>query len=115
MLGEMSKTIKDRWTEKYARTVLERAEQRKLSIAALADELGVSQQRIYWWRKRLHDGPKVRKPGFVEVRLPATPAPAPAATRAFTITTHSGRTIKVWPGFDAAELSRLIVTLEAQC
>lgn len=103
----------DRWTEKYAREVLKDADRRKLSITALARELGVSPQRIHWWRKRLQETQTASTPTFVEIKLAAT-SPQPQM-QPFALRTRNGRMIDVWPGFDAAELARLIAAVEATC
>jgi transposase-like protein len=102
----MKKAKNDRWTESYAREVLDRAKKRNLSDSAVARELGVSPQRVYWWRKRL-EAAEAPAPSFVEVKLPAP--------RPFALTTQSGCIIEVWPGFDAAELARLITAVEGAC
>jgi transposase-like protein len=94
------------WTATYARQLLERAEKHNLSVTELAREQGVSPQRIHWWRKRLQAADAPKPPTFVEVKL-ATPVAHP-----FAIRTSSGRTVEVWPGFDAAELARLISVVE---
>jgi hypothetical protein len=52
-------------------------------------------------------------PGFVEV-TPAREVAAPAA-KSFDVTLTSGVRVAVAPGFDAAELARLIATLDARC
>lgn len=101
-----------RWTETYARKVLERARRRNLNDSALARELGVSPQRVRWWRKRLQNADasqtpaSSQTPAFAEVTL-AAPAAHPFAVHA-----RSGHTIEVWPGFDAAELARLLAAVE---
>jgi transposase-like protein len=96
------------WTETHARQLLAHAEEHGLSVVELAREHRVSPQRIYWWRKRLQNAPAPRQPTFVEVKL-VTPAPHP-----FAIRTNSGRTVEVWPGFDASELARLIAVVEKE-
>lgn len=98
------------WTESQARQVLARADKHGQSVAKLARELGVSPQRIYWWRKRLQKSSPAPT-GFVEV----TVAP-PRSHQAFTVHTAAGRRIEVWPGFDETELARLLAALEkASC
>jgi transposase-like protein len=96
------------WKEAHARQLLEHAEKHNLSIAELAREQGVDARRIYWWRKRLQATPAPKPPTFVEVKLPAP------ATHPFAIRTSSGRTVEVWPGFDASELARLIAAVEKE-
>jgi transposase-like protein len=119
----MSRSNNYRWTETYARKTLERARARGLSDSELARELGVSPQRVYWWRKRLHGAQTPREAAFVEVKLAApvqehaAPAQTLAASRQnpFAIHTANGRTIEVWAGFDAAELARLLAAVEKAC
>ena len=100
------------WTEKHARDVLAMGEQRKLNNSELARELGVSPQRIHWWRKRLRgDAQTSNQPAFVEVKLAG---PSATTTRPFAIRTRTGHTIEVWPGFDASELTRLLALVEKE-
>lgn len=103
----MSKKQQPRWTKSQARQVLARAAKQGLSTTELARELGVSPQRIYWWRNRLQQAAEPPHAGFVEVTL----APPPSS-RPFTVHTVSGCRIEVWPGFDQTELSRLVAALE---
>lgn len=95
------------WTEDYARQVLARAEREGWSITALAREQGVSPQRLYWWKKRLRDEDTRRTPSFVEVSITA-----PRQTQPFAVQMRNGRSVAVWPGFDAAELARLLAVVE---
>ena len=106
----MSKSKNHRWTEAHAREVMERADNRDLSDSALARKVGVSPQRINWWRKRLRSAPGRPTPAFVEVKLAAT-----MTHRPFTVHTGNGITIEVWPGFDSTELGRLITVMEKGC
>jgi hypothetical protein len=52
--------------------------------------------------------------GFVEV-TPARETVALDSSKSFDVTLTSGVRLAVAPGFDAAELARLIATLDARC
>ncbi|HEX6241042.1 MAG TPA: transposase [Polyangiales bacterium] len=97
------------WTEDYARQVLARGEREGKSITALAREQGVSPQRLYWWKKRLRDEDVRGRSSFVEVSITA-----PRQAQPFAVQTRSGRSVAVWPGFDAAELARLLAVVEGE-
>jgi transposase-like protein len=97
------------WTEDYARQVLARGEREGKSITTLAREQGVSPQRLYWWKKRLRDGDARSTSSFVEVSITA-----PRRTQPFAVQTRNGRSVAVWPGFDAAELTRLLALVEGE-
>jgi serine/threonine protein kinase len=95
------------WTEKDARQVLARAEREGRSIRAMARELGVSPQRLYRWRKRLRDEDMHGMAGFGEMRGRSARQIQP-----FAVQTRNGRSVAVWPGFDAAEFARLLAVVE---
>jgi transposase-like protein len=103
----MNRASNRHWTEEEARQVLSEAEREGRSITELARELRVSPQKLYWWRRRLHEDEKAREPRFMEVKV-ATQAQA----KPFGVQTRSGHTIAVWPGFDASELRRLLAAVE---
>jgi transposase-like protein len=103
----MNRTTKRNWTEEQARQVLARAEREGLSTAALARELKVSVQKIYWWRQRLRADARETEPRFMEVRVATEPQAKP-----FAVQLRNGRMVAVWPGFDAEELQRLLSTVE---
>lgn len=94
------------WTEDDARQVLARGEREGKSITALAREQGVSPQRLYWWKKRLR-GEEPSTSSFVEVSIRAARQAQP-----FAVQTRNGRSVAVWPGFDATELERLLAVVE---
>ena len=96
-----------RWNEEYAKQVLKRASKSGKSDIELARELGVSSQRIDRWRRRLGDSESAEVSPFVEVTVAPTPEPKP-----FVVQSRSGRSVSVWPGFDAGELSRLLAVME---
>lgn len=108
----MSTRTNQQWTEAYAREAIARGDRRGLSTAALARELGVSAQRIYWWRKRLAEAEAPERTPFVEVAV-VQPQPEQAQPgQPFAVQTQSGRRVVVWPGFDAGELARLLAVVE---
>jgi hypothetical protein len=80
---------------------------RGTSATELARELNVSAQKIYWWRRRLSADERTTEPRFMEVRVAAQPQANP-----FAVQRSNGRTVAVWPGFDADELQRLLATVE---
>ena len=94
------------WSKDEARRVLARAEREGKSITMLAREEGVSPQRLYWWKKRLR-GEEPSPSSFVEVRLTE-----PRQAQPFAVQMRNGRSVAVWPGFDAAELARLLAVVE---
>ena len=95
------------WTEDHARQVLARGEREGKSITALAREQGVSPQRLYWWKKRLREEGVRGRSSFVEVSITA-----PRQAQPFAVQMRNGRNVAVWPGFDAAELARLLAVVE---
>ena len=103
----MNRATKRNWTEEQARQVLARAEREGLSTAELARELNVSAQKIYWWRQRLRADARTTEPRFMEVRVTTQSQAKP-----FAVQLRNGRTVAVWPGFDADELQRLLATVE---
>ena len=105
----MSKKRSQPWTVGYAREVLARIAQSGKSDTEMARELGVTPQRIWCWRNRLRNKTQVAapaQPAFVEVAVNRNP------TQPFAVHTRSGRTVTVWPGFDAGELGRLLAVVE---
>lgn len=107
----MSKKQKKRWTKDYARQVLERIERSGKSDVQMARKLGVSPQRIYWWRNRLKKqtpSGQAASPAFLEV----TVADRGSSSRPFEIYTHAERKVVVWPGFDAEQLGRVLAVME---
>lgn len=103
----MNKATRRNWTEEQARQVLARAEREGLSTAELARELKVSAQKLYWWRQRLRADTMETGTRFMEVRVAAESQGKP-----FGVQLRNGRTVAVWPGFDAEELQRLLATVE---
>lgn len=101
----MATTIRERML-----ALLKRREREHLSFRALSEISGEPIWRLAYYHRILFK----THPGFVEV----TPAPEQTATegsRGFDVTLTSGVRVAVEPGFDAAELARLIATLDARC
>ena len=103
----MRRRTNGRWNEEYARQVLGRASKSGKSDSEMARELGVSPQRIHWWRRRLEELESAMTPPFVEVTVTASPE-----VRPFVVQSRCGRSVSIWPGFDASELGRLLDVLE---
>jgi transposase-like protein len=112
----MSKKRNPPWTKEYAREVLARVKQSGKGDREAAKELGVAPQQIWRWRHRLRSEAKAQAlanttttPAFVEV---AVAREQPQQPQPFAIHTRSGRTVTVWPGFDAGELGRVVAVVE---
>lgn len=86
-----------------------------LSFRELEEQTGIGESTLRVWvrrargarRARAKAAPAAPAPRFVEVEVGRT-----AQTRAFEIEVAGGRVVRVGPGFDAAELRRLLVALE---
>ena len=102
-----------KWNEAYARLVLEEIAREGISISAMAKKLGVTPQRIFWWKKVLKDRDAVvestEEVAFVE--LPGVKPSLPGAV-SFTVQARNGRKVEVPVGFDARELCRLLAVVE---
>lgn len=108
----MSRQKRKKWSESEARQVLARIERERISVAEMARRLGVTPQRIYWWRQRLSEEAVEAQSGsgFVEVTVPRTVAENPSG---FVLHARNGRIIELQPGFDGEELARLLSVVEA--
>ena len=105
------------WNEAYARLVLQELAREGISVGAMAKKLGVTPQRIYWWKKLLKDRDTVveheEEVPFVELSVVK---PSPPQAVVFTVQARNGRKVEVPVGFDARELSRLLAAVEdASC
>lgn len=95
--------------------MLARVERSGKSDTEAAKELGIAPRRIWRWRHRLRNETMSQAlakasamPTFVEVAVAREqPQPQP-----FAIHTRSGRSVTVWPGFDAGELDRVLAVVE---
>lgn len=104
--------------QEVARALAEAA-QRGEDYAAVGRRLGIREVTVRWWASQIRCRATQRgeattaralAPSFVEVQVAAV-RPAPG----FEAVLHSGREVRVPNGFDARELSRLIVVLEQPC
>ena len=93
--------------ERHARAALARLAAGKLSVAAFARREGVSPITVARWSREFGQRPsRGEPPGFIEVRIDR-----PAAQMAFELDLAGGRRLRIAPGFDAAELARLLEVL----
>ena len=105
------------WTEGEAQAVLEEYEASGLSVAEFARRHGLGPQRLRWWKKRRaeQESPAL---SFVPVHVAAPQSRAARKTAegaSMEVVLASGRRIRVEPGFDAGELTRLVRALEEAC
>lgn len=106
------KQKQQKWNAAEARAVLARIEREGTSMAQKARELGISAQKLYWWRHRLKEEALAKRqpgPTFIELRAGSEKQTQPTG---FTVHVRGGRALEVVPGFDAEELGRLIAALE---
>lgn len=103
--------------------ILEDQEASGMSVAAYADEVGVSAATLYQWRRRLEgeDGAQQSAnsdspdPDLIEVLLATQPEAPLRSLDSTGLTVHLGgsRRIEVPQNFDADELKRLVRVLES--
>lgn len=97
-------------------TALRRQEASGLSVAALAEELGVTTTTLYQWRRRLSGqrgggGVRPGPTGLVEVTVDRSSA---ASVRdGFVVRLGGDRSIEVPGVFEDADLRRLVAVLES--
>jgi hypothetical protein len=106
-MGRVSPKVRAEW-----RARVERLNKSGLSVGDFAAREGVHPGTLALWRARLDDiatPPSSTALAFVAldpvVRQASTPVP-------FEVCIGGGRTVRVWPHFDAAELTRLVRVLE---
>ncbi|MCG8421282.1 MAG: IS66 family insertion sequence element accessory protein TnpB [Proteobacteria bacterium] len=97
--------------------MLEQIERSGKSDVEMARKLGVSPQRIYWWRNRLKKQTPSRRaapPAFIEVVLADKSSNSRRfeICRRFEIYIHGERKVVVWSGFDAEQLERVLAIME---
>jgi transposase-like protein len=80
----------DRWTAAYARTVLDEWKSSGESSTAFARRLGVSAQRLLWWRARLAEAESGGRSSLVPVVVRATASACP-----ILVTTPTGVRIEI--------------------
>jgi transposase-like protein len=102
-----SYSISRRWTEDDARVVIAAQAASGLPVAAFAAREGIDPQRLYFWRRRVGEGPAATTvpPTFVEVRHAAGCERVEVALR-------SGRVIRVAESIDPGVLRGLVNALE---
>ncbi len=84
----------------------------RLTPKAAAAELGVSVGLVGgWMRAEQFERRRGARERFAEVAL--VPERAPIRATSFSVSLRGGRRLRVASGFDAAELSRLVRTLES--
>jgi transposase-like protein len=94
-----------RWTEREASEALAALERSGESLAAFAEQEGLSVGRLYRWRARL-----MRMPAFVEIRPEVVADDDGAGVLEVVVAT--GHVVRVPPDFNAAALRRLLAVLE---
>jgi len=104
------------WGEAEGRAAVAAFEASGLSKEAFARATGIKAQRLAWWRRRAPAPEPAGKIEFVPVDV-ARPAPSPAPGRDAAMEVAIGDVrIRVWPGFDADALRRLLaVVAEPAC
>ena len=102
--------------------VLRAQREEGLTTADLATLIGVTSTNIYYWRKRLRelnarasDSGKANSSGLVRVAVRREPSVRAddEPSSGLEVRLARSRSIAVPPGFDPAELQRLVVALEA--
>lgn len=100
-----------RWAKR-----VERLERSGLSVRTFAAREGLKAGSLSFWKWKLAHG--AGRPSTVPVaplrfvELTAAAPQARADTAAFEVILSSGRSVRVFGGFDAAELVRLVAVLE---
>lgn len=97
------------------RSLIEAQERSGLCVAEFAARRGLSVATLYWWRSRLRR-PKQGEPSLVPIEIVGPePGGSHGGAERFEIELRGGRRLRVPPGFDAGELTRLIAALERAC
>jgi len=95
--------------------ILNEQERSGLSVRQFAQRVGINIQSLYSWKKRLTAPPAQldSRPGLVEVTLSATPTIDREQHASIVLRLGRERAVEVPDNFNAAELKRLVRTLEA--
>jgi transposase len=101
----MTKTTEARW-----RGLIEAQERSGLSAREFADLQGITLSTLYWWRSRLRRDTTELVPVEV-VSHQMVASGAERATAPFELSLDDSVTLRVHPGFDEAELRRLLRAL----
>lgn len=92
------------------RQVLQQQERSGLSIREFASENGISESRLWYWRRRLRElGEERAAAEFV----PVTIVPETGCARPVVVELRGGRRIEVPGDFDSTSLRRLIEVVES--
>jgi len=114
-------------TEKELRYRELLAEQRAsgLTLRAFARQHGMPETTLAWWKhtiarrearsKTTRSKTAGSKTNWTSVSLVPVKVVGSLPTATFVVHLRSGHSVRVEPGFDADELRRLVVTLEASC
>ena len=100
-------TSEQRWTVERAREVLLAQQRSGLSLHGFAQREGLSQQRLYFWKRRLAGKAMGRTPTrqqFIEVY--------PSVGRQVEVTVRGGRVLRVSENIEPEILQRLCDALE---
>ena len=93
-------------------TLLNEQERSGLSVRKFAMRFGINIQSLYSWKKRLTD-PFGSSPRLVEVKLSTAPSCDRERHAPIILRLGRDRAVEVPVDFNAAELKRLVTTLEA--
>jgi transposase-like protein len=88
-----------------------------LSVAEYAQEIGLTPTTLYRWRRRLESArskaPLQEAAGLVRVQVRRDSELPDLRRETLVVRIERGRSIEIPPGFDSAELARVIGVLEA--
>jgi len=103
------------WREEQARVAVDAWERSGMSLAAFARRYGIVRQRLERWAQRL-GAASVGRVRFHRVRLieHGRDGEAPVAGVPIEIEWGSGRRVRVYPGFAAEDLGRVLDALEGR-
>jgi len=94
-------------------TLLNEQERSGLSVRQFAMRFGINIQSLYSWKKRLTDPPCGSTSGLVEVKLSTAPSCERERHAPIILRLGRERAVEVPVDFNAAELKRLVKTIEA--
>jgi hypothetical protein len=102
--------------EREMRAFVREHDKGRLTWAQIADREGITISTLNWWRseirRRDRDRPTNSGGDFVEVELSTAAQCSPAVLE---IVLLDGRSVRVPPGFDSADLRRLLTAIDAPC
>jgi hypothetical protein len=107
-MGRVSAKVRAEWQAR-----VDRLNNSGLSVGEFAAREGLHPGTLALWRARLEDAPaQPSSTALAFVALDPVVRQASATPVPFDVTVSGGRTVRVWPHFDAAELARLVRVLE---